>query len=635
MDDGGIQGVQGPTGSFSATFPGSLGGWLPDPQLTNYLVNNQNTSSGGSIYHNASILEFDFVSFADSISFNFIFASNEYTASYACSFSDSFAFFLEDEDGVVQNIAILKDEDGNIIPGIGGDEIPISVLTIRDNSLIGAPCSDENPDLYIHWGANNANAPINCWGQTVKLQAWSYVQPYQTYRMKMVIQDRSDTSVDSAVFIEGGSFFIGQADLGDDITFDHPDSDCYGNPIKIEVEEFADCEYIWRYAGEIIEGADSHIYYAPEPGEYCVEIICGGIDETGCTLEDCISVEFRVTPELSSIWNDETIYVCDPDFEIELVATPNNLTELHQISYDWYQNGVQLPHTGSSYLVTESGTYTVVVAELGCGSSGTVTVELVPEFAVELGDDMEDCGVLEYQLVANIESDETLDTNEVSYLWSTGETSPSITVTDTDLYWVEVTYFGCVETDDIFVVLADAPEISLGDETMFKCPNEDILLSVTFLNEVQGDVQYTWFYNGGVTGGNSPELSVSDYGIYKVEVEVDGCIEEAEIEVVPYANNENCVITQGLSPGGSLGQNDSLDLQFLSDRTGISVLQIFNRHGLLVYEHRDYRDEWEGQGQGGEELPTGTYFYVIHFSGSDPIYGSQTNGWIYINRDMN
>ena len=38
-----------------------------------------------------------------------------------------------------------------------------------------------------------------------------------------------------------------------------------------------------------------------------------------------------------------------------------------------------------------------------------------------------------------------------------------------------------------------------------------------------------------------------------------------------------------------------------------------------------------GQTDDGNELPTGTYFYVIDLASEDPIYGAQASGWIYLN----
>ena len=83
-----------------------------------------------------------------------------------------------------------------------------------------------------------------------------------------------------------------------------------------------------------------------------------------------------------------------------------------------------------------------------------------------------------------------------------------------------------------------------------------------------------------------------------------------------------CTIQKGISPNGD-GLNDSFDLSSFNVKT----LQIFNRYGKKVYGRGNYSNEWFGQADNGNELPDGTYYYVIEFNDLP----SKT-GWIYINR---
>ncbi|RWW91695.1 T9SS type B sorting domain-containing protein [Flavobacterium cerinum] len=97
-----------------------------------------------------------------------------------------------------------------------------------------------------------------------------------------------------------------------------------------------------------------------------------------------------------------------------------------------------------------------------------------------------------------------------------------------------------------------------------------------------------------------------------------GCEATAEFTVESYF----CNIPKGISPNND-GMNDSFNL------TGMNVkkLSIFNRYGLEVYTKNDYKNEWFGQSNKNDELPTGTYYYAIETKSGD----SQT-GWVYINR---
>jgi len=130
------------------------------------------------------------------------------------------------------------------------------------------------------------------------------------------------------------------------------------------------------------------------------------------------------------------------------------------------------------------------------------------------------------------------------------------------------------------------------------------------------------------------DISSESFGTYEVTITKGDCTGTNDIELTTYAVG-NCIITQGISPNGTPGFNDQLDLEFLSDRVGISKLQIFNRFGTVVYERDNYVNEWNGQTTDGDELPTGTYYYVLDLLGVDDVYGAQPTGWIYLNRGVN
>jgi gliding motility-associated-like protein len=85
----------------------------------------------------------------------------------------------------------------------------------------------------------------------------------------------------------------------------------------------------------------------------------------------------------------------------------------------------------------------------------------------------------------------------------------------------------------------------------------------------------------------------------------------------------NCVIPKGISPNGD-DLNDVLDLSTF----GVEKLSIFNRYGRKVYSRSNYTNQWGGQSDKGDELPDGTYYFVIEFE-TEPT----KTGWIYINRE--
>ncbi|MGC4040801.1 MAG: fibronectin type III domain-containing protein [Flavobacterium sp.] len=130
---------------------------------------------------------------------------------------------------------------------------------------------------------------------------------------------------------------------------------------------------------------------------------------------------------------------------------------------------------------------------------------------------------------------------------------------------------------------------------------------------------FSWENALGVEVGTGQSLNVPAAGSYTVTVTVDGCsTESAPFEVTTIS----CQIQKGISVNND-GFNDTFDL------TGFDVkkLTIFNRYGMKVYSRANYVNEWGGKSDKGDELPDGTYFYVI-----DKNTGSSVTGWIYINR---
>jgi len=156
---------------------------------------------GGSTY-DAAVLEFDFIPKGDSLEFNYVFASEEYIEWTGSKFNDVFGFFL---DG--QNIAL----------------IPNTTTPVAINSVHSVPWSKANPNLYhdnnypFPWTIKEYNeeacqpgteTPFKTEfdGFTTVLTASASVIPDKTHHLKLVVADRGDYSLDSAVFIQGKSF---------------------------------------------------------------------------------------------------------------------------------------------------------------------------------------------------------------------------------------------------------------------------------------------------------------------------------------------------------------------------------------------------------------------------------------------
>jgi len=90
-------------------------------------------------------------------------------------------------------------------------------------------------------------------------------------------------------------------------------------------------------------------------------------------------------------------------------------------------------------------------------------------------------------------------------------------------------------------------------------------------------------------------------------------------------------IPEGFSPNGD-GTNDLFVIRGIANYPKNSFV-IFNRWGNKVFEASPYQNTWNGRSTfglrvGGDELPVGTYFYVLDLKNGS----SNFKGTIYLNR---
>ena len=140
------------------------------------------------------------------------------------------------------------------------------------------------------------------------------------------------------------------------------------------------------------------------------------------------------------------------------------------------------------------------------------------------------------------------------------------------------------------------------------------------INPVQSDAVYTWYNGIGdlIGTGYSMYINVSD--TYEVKSSKSICSKIKSI----YIEDIHCIIPKGVSPNGD-GLNDTWDLSNLN----VEKAQIFNRYGMEMYSKSNYTDEWHGQTNEGQMLPSATYYYVLRF-----LDGTSKTGWVYLNREQ-
>ncbi|MUU79223.1 choice-of-anchor L domain-containing protein [Winogradskyella endarachnes] len=582
--------------------------------------------------NNASIIEFDFVPLAQNISFDFLMASEEYNGgSFECTYSDAFAFLLTDSNGVTTNLAVLP-----------GTTTPILVTNIHEENTSCAAINNQ----YFGGYTGDDMPPISFDGRTAVFTAQSAVNIGESYHIKLVIADASDTAYDSGVFLKAGSFDLGQLTLGDDVTINAGTAVCLNEPVVLDTQA-PNLEHVWYKDGLLISGETSSIITVTEPAVYTAQVIFS----SQCIISDEITVEFLDTPVANtpsdlmecSATNQAFFDLTENDDDIlgsqsatdytvtyhlneqDAIDGLNPLTSPYanvsspQIIYARIESNNTGCYDTTSFFITISEPSHIAesVDLIGCDDDGDGIANFdFSSHSLEIlnGQDSSQF-IVTYYLS---EADAIAATNALSDIYDGAAGTVYVRVESVD-------YEGCFVTNSFNLIIGSEPVTSFSDDVDYEfCPNASLDLEAIPENYSLSEVSITWYRDGGIIAGeNSLTLSVFDQGFYEIEVMFNdtGCIGYSEIEVIQL---ESCEFPQGISPGVSPGQNDTFDLSSFN----VTKLEIFNRNGTLVYSKNNYVDEWHGQTNDGKELPVGTYFYTVIYEGG----AKSKSAWVYINR---
>ena len=227
----------------------------------------------------ATFVQFNFTPTTDSITFNYIMASEEYNMNDECNFADGFAFLIREagSTGNFTNLAVLPNGTQVNVTNINGINCP------------GAP---NNLGFFAGYNLGATNYG----GRTEVLTAFAdNLIPNTAYEIKLVVSDAGTDSIfDTAVFIEAGSFNLG-GDLGDDLTLAAGTASCGGDVVTLDTQA-PNAAHTWFFNGVQIPGETSSTLDIDEAGTYSVEVEFA----PGCMTDDDILVEFRNSPEISA-----------------------------------------------------------------------------------------------------------------------------------------------------------------------------------------------------------------------------------------------------------------------------------------------------------------------------------------------
>lgn len=579
LSTGRIANAVGPNSYISDD--GASIGWGTDPDL------NQALSISNTM--NATILEFDFVPYGNKISFDYIFASEEYHGTATCNYSDGFAFLLKPVgSSVYENLAIIP-----------GTTTPVKVTTVHPAIPGGCPAQNEQ-----YFGSfNSGNYPTNFNGETAVLTAQANVIPGTAYHIKLVIADEVNFRYDSAIFLKGSSFNFG-IDLGPDRLVATQNPVCPNETITLNASTTATA-YQWNFNGTPIVGATNSTFTLTPPytnfqnGNYSVDITYNPT----CTINSEITLEFA--PELTI--NQQVFDFCDADEDgltsINLASIApllyTNLPTNYAISfYDSLTSSTPLP---SNYTNTQAFSQTIYakINNSNCYSPIPITLNMLIFGATITNPSFGVCNGNTIQLNA--------DAGYSSYLWNTGATVANISVNTAGTYSVAITNAsGCTRTQTFTVITSEMATIeSININGLDENNSAEIMVS--------GNGNYQ-FSLDGINYQDSNvfyNLSMGDYFVYVYDVNQCGIAGKSFTMVG---------IPKFFTPNDD-GINDFWNIQGLKPEINSkSTIAIYDRYGKLIKEISAIGKGWNGK-INNLLMPSDDYWFVLNLENGNTAKG--------------
>lgn len=631
MTTGACSVAAGPNSSASASSTANV-------SYTDALLQQYNT---GYTVMNSAALDFDFLAYADTFAFNYVFGSEEYPQFVCANYNDLFIFLLTGPDPVTgvsttKNVAVIP----GTVTAANPNGLPVSINTVNGGATSsgGASCYDGTYSAYYISNPSGSNG-VEYNGRTVQLAAEGNIVACASYHMHLAICNAGDNSYDSGVFLEGKSF---KSEVETKLLMRN--TYCLHEPIVFDyIADNIDTVFVITPHGDTLwnepftipsaEASDSGLYYLyVHKALSCVDL----------WAHDSIYINVVNTfkPNLG-----EDQWHCTGD----VVVLHSNYSDSTAI-LNW-NTGDQTP----SIEVITSGEYILEVEMFNsatnsfCWSSDTVEINFwplpKPDFEADV---LSGCTpvISRFANLTNTTSDSILcewyffdeNFNIIDY---TSENTPTIHFNDAGSYNVKLvitTAEGCKDSITKWNYITTSPQ-----------PEIDFAASpeISMMSETNGQIEFTAYLSDNVSDnpnahivwnfgdGEQTENEIltshlyNSWGDYVVSLAVtteEGCGDSVSHTIVI---EDDLRFPNVITPNGD-GINDVWAIENLNtdinpedpDEYRHNELRISDRYGKVVFQTKNY-DTWSKDGQihaglnpfSGEGLSDGVYYYTFKYKG--------------------
>ena len=577
LSTGKLSSVVGPNTNFSDSGIGM--GWNGDSDL--------NTALSLTNTFNATVLEFDFIPNANTISFDYIFASEQYLlnpTANQCNYTDGFAFLLKEATATsYQNLALVP-----------GTSIPVRVNTVRGSGTI---CPAANQTYFDAF--NTGIYPTTYDGQTKILTAQAAVIPGTLYHIKLVIADEGNARFDSGIFLKAGSF-VSEKDLGPNRLLATGNSLCPNETLILNATQAGATSYQWYKNGNPV-GTNSATYDVTSAGTYTVEINVN----TTCVITGSIEIEYA--PNITTSTTSFT--ACDTNsdgfavFDLNAIKTQifNNLPSNYSVAlFESTTGTTALPANFTNTTPNQQIIYTRIVSLENCYANIPITLNVISSGGILPSEIINICN----NSVTTISAPSGFS----NYSWNTlpVQNSQSISISSSGNYIVTLTNAnGCTNTKTFTAIESEIATITNIDVNDFE-------ENLTALISISGNGNYTYSIDG-INFQNTPLFNLPEPGEYRIYVKEENC---GTVSDTFFALTYPKFFTPNGDSFNDVWQIKNLDKKGLEN----SKIYIFDRFGKLIKELNKINSSWDGTFD-NQMLPSTDYWFIIEVSNGKKIKG--------------
>jgi len=352
---------------------------------------------------NVCVIEFSFKPNSDTLSFNFVFGSEEYSEFVDRDFNDVFGFFISGPG--INGPYSRNAENIAVVPGTDPPQ-PISIQTINNGAPpppydygepIG-PCTNceyfifnDDGNGFFNEESYTDETYIQYDGFTTVLTAGIAVQPCETYHIKLAIADSDDADVDSGVFIEGNSFSTQGVEItagGYEAGANFPNAAAGCTNAKLTFTNTLDVDQERTIKYEIGGSARPGMDYESIPTEITFEAGQSEVELFFDILDDGIANEDRILEiyfeaDVCGVNQIDTVRLTIEDFPVFSISEDQNicigneakLLAENGFNYNWIDSSINNPSSPSQTVKPQNTTtYTSEIDYGRCNESLSTTI---------------------------------------------------------------------------------------------------------------------------------------------------------------------------------------------------------------------------------------------------------------------